>query len=112
MTTNRLAKSDFDAYEGIVRRNIFSREVGATLKMVSLTSVTYDKSGMPEAWFKVGKARATKKTQRGVKFSVSIHEIEVIDIQPRSVLLLVDGAVTEIMLGQSLADAMEMPAGA
>ena len=112
VTANRLAKSDFDAYEGIVRRNIFSREVGATLKMVSLTSVTYDKSGMPEAWFKVGKARATKKTQRGVKFSVSIHEIEVIDIQPRSVLLLVDGAVTEIMLGQSLADAMEMPAGA
>lgn len=112
VTSRRLAKTDFDQYEGIVRRNIFSREVGATLQMVTLSSVTYDKSGVPEAWFKVGKSRSTKKTQTGVKFSVSIHEIEVIDIQPRSVLLLVDGDVIEIQLGQTLADAMALPADA
>lgn len=103
---NRLAKASVVDYSTIVRRNIFSREVGATLKLISLSSVTFDRTGIPEAWFKVGAPQQTKKLQRGGKFTVAVHEIEVIDIQPRSVLVAVDGSVFDLAVGESLFDAM------
>lgn len=106
-TSNRLAKQSVEDYAGIVRRNIFSREVGATLKLISLTSVTFDRSGLPEAWFKVGTQQQTKKLQRGEKLVVTVHEIEVIDIQPRSVLLDVDGSILDLAVGQTLFEAMK-----
>ena len=106
-TTQRLAFERIEDYASIVRRNLFSREVGATLKLISVSSVTYDRSGLPEAWFKVGKTRETRKLQRGGKLTVSVHEIEVIDIQPRSVLVGVDGVVVDLPLGKSVHEAMK-----
>ena len=106
-TTQRLAFARIEDYDSIVRRNVFSREVGATLKLISVSSVTYDRTGLPEAWFKVGKTQETRKLQRGSKLSVSVHEIEVIDIQPRSVLVEVDGAVLDLPLGKSVHEAMK-----
>lgn len=106
---NRLAMHSVDDYAGIVRRNIFSREVGATLKLISLSSVTFDKSGVPEAWFKIGANKTTKKLQRGGKLNVSVHEIEVIDIQPRSALVDVDGNMFDLPIGESIFQAMTSP---
>lgn len=102
----QLARNGIKDYAGIVRRNIFSREAGATLKLITLSSVTFDKSGLPEAWFKVGRERKSKKLQRGEKFSISVHEIEIIDIQPRSVLVAVDGNIVDIKQGESLQEAL------
>ena len=103
---NRLQHTDLDAYQHIVRRNIFSREAGETLKLITLSSVTFDKDGQPEAWFKVGRQQATKRLQRGGKFDVSVHKIEVIDIQPRSVLISVDGDILDLQQGKSIHDAI------
>jgi len=105
----RLAFDDIRQYDQIVRRNIFSREVGATLKWITLSSVTFDKSGLPEAWFKVGQSQETKRLQRGEKIDVSVHVIEVIDIQPRSVLVEVDGVICDLQIGKSVHEAMSSP---
>lgn len=106
VTGDRPSKQTLDDYATIVRRNIFSREVGATLKVVRLSSITYDKSGVPEAWFKVGVQQETTKVQRGDSFTASVHTIQIIDIQPRSALVDVDGEVFDLPVGQSLYDAM------
>ena len=106
---DRLAKKSLDEYTTIVRRNVFSREVGATLKLVRLSSITYDKSGVPEAWFKVGAQQATKKLQRSDSLSASVHDVQVIDIQPRSVLVDVDGEILNLPVGQTLYEAMSGP---
>lgn len=102
----RPEQDDFDVYAKIVRRNIFSREAGETLKWVKLSSVTFDKTGAPEAWFKVGRQQATKKMQRGEKLELSVHAIEVIDIQPRSVLLNVDGQIVDVPQGANIHEQM------
>ena len=101
----RLAHDDFTAYEPIIRRNMFSREAGATLKMVKLTSVTFDRTGLPEAWFKIGPSQETRKLQRGQRFTVTAHHIEVLDIQPKSALLEVDQDIVLLPIGKSLLDA-------
>lgn len=103
---DRLAKPNFGAYTAIVRRNVFSREVGATLKHIKLSAVTYDKFGVPEAWFKVGINQTTKKLQRDDTLTVSVHELRVIDIQPRSTLIDFDGEVIDLPIGKSLYDVM------
>ena len=109
---NRLAFKEIDDYQDIVRRNIFSREIGSTLKLVKLTSVTFDKSGVPEAWFKVGAEQSTKKLSRGESLVVSVHQIEVIDIQPKPVLVDVDGTVVLVPIGKSLHDVIAAPVAA
>lgn len=103
---NRLAMTNLQSYSTIVRRNVFSREVGATLKLIKLSSITFDKSGLPEAWFKVGPQQNSKKLQRGESFNASVHQIGVIDIQPRSALLEVDGEVLDLPVGKTLFDVM------
>lgn len=103
---DRLAKTSVEDYSTIVRRNMFSREVGATLKLVRLSSITYDKSGVPEAWFKVGARQATKKLRRSDSLDASVHSIQVVDIQPRSALVDVDGEVFDLPVGKSLYEAM------
>ena len=103
---DRLEKKDFKSYTTIVRRNVFSREVGATLKYIKLSSVTYDKTGVPEAWFKIGAQQSTKKLQRDDTLSVSVHELRIIDIQPRSTLVELDGEVLDLPVGKSLYDVM------
>lgn len=108
LAENRLAHPEVADYASIVRRNIFSREVGATLKLISVSSVTYDRSGSPEAWFKVGPQQQTRKLQRGATFDVSVHRIEVIDIQPRSVLVDVDGTVVDLPLGKTLHEVLSL----
>lgn len=105
---NRLAHTNLDDYAHIVRRNIFSPEAGATLKQIVLTSVTYDKTGTPEAWFKVGPQRNTEKLGRGGKLNVSVHEIEVIDIQPRTLLVEVDGSLADLRIGMSVHEAISV----
>jgi hypothetical protein len=103
---NRLAMTSLQDYSTIVRRNVFSREVGSTLKLIKLSSITFDKSGLPEAWFKVGPQQISRKLQRGESFEVSVHQISIIDIQPRSALLEVDGEVLDLPVGKTLFEVM------
>ena len=105
----RLAFDNIGSYDQIARRNIFSREAGATLKWIALSSVTFDKSGLPEAWFKVGQAQETKRLQRGEAIDVSVHHIEIIDIQPRAVLAEVDGMIVDLPIGKSVHEALSAP---
>lgn len=98
----RLQQNQFADYEPIVRRNMFSRESGTTLKTVRLTSVTFDKQGLPEAWFKIGPTKTTRKLQRGESLTVTAHHIEVIDIQPKSALLEVDEDVVLLPIGKTV----------
>ncbi len=105
----RLAFDDIGDYAQITRRNVFSREAGATLKWIVLSSVTFDKSGLPEAWFKVGQSQETKRLQRGERIDVSVHSIEVIDVQPRSVLVEVDGTIVDLPIGKSVHDVLSAP---
>lgn len=95
-----------DDYAPIVRRNIFSKEGGKALKFVTLSSITFDKSGKPEAWFKIGSSQATQRLQREDDLDISGHRIKVIDIQPRSTLIELNGRLIEIPIGKSVHDAL------
>ena len=103
----RLAFDTIDPYRQVVRRNIFSREENPVLSQVSLSSVTYDKSGVPEAWFHVGPKKSSKRLQRQDHFQISIHRIEVVDVQPRSVVIDLDGVLLDIALGQNVQSALD-----
>jgi len=109
VAVDRLEHDDFDAYRMILRRNIFSKEASVALKQIRLTSVTYDRAGLPEAWFKVGPQQQTRKLQRGGRLAIAVHDIEVIDIQPRSVLVSVDGTGVVFKVGTTLHQAMTDP---
>lgn len=95
-------------YAAIVRRNVFSRDGTRVLKSVTLSSVTFDKTGQPEAWFQLGSG--TRRLQREGKLTLSVHQIHVLDIQPLSVLLELDGQILDLSIGQSLHDALRVTA--
>lgn len=105
-TANSCKFASVDEYAHIVRRNIFSPDGGVALKQIALSSVTFDKSGNPEAWFKVGATNATKRMQREDAFDFSVHRIQVIDIQPRSVMIDLDGKILNLPIGKSVKDAL------
>ena len=99
--------SRFDSMEDyalVVRRNIFSREAGSALKLIELTSITYDKQGLPEAWFRVGSQQETQRLQRNQRIEVSVHRLTVIDIQPASALVDLDGEVFDLPIGKTVYD--------
>lgn len=102
----RLAMTDINDYQGIVQRNLFSSEVGTALRQIQLTAVTFDKLGVPEAWFSVGVDEPARRVRRGSQLAVPSHEIEVLDIQAKTVLVEVDGAICLLQLGQTVQDAL------
>lgn len=107
---NRLAHSDRAAYDQIVRRNIFSPDAAKTLKQIVLSSVTFDKLGLPEAWLQIGPQPSTRRLQRGEILNLQAHAMELIDVQPKSILVAWDGQLLDIELGQSVHQALEKSA--
>ena len=100
------ARDSVEAYASIVRRNIFSREGGMILKQIKLSSITFDKTGQPEAWFQIDQTQNSKRLQRNEELRVSVHTVKVIDIQPRSALVELDGRILEVSIGQSMEDSL------
>lgn len=103
-SSNRLGASSLDDYQVIVRRNLFSEDAASALRHVVLTAVTFDKSGVPNAWFSVGEAEPTQVVVRGDHLSIAAHDIQVIDIQPHLVLIDLDGLLLSLPLGKSVQD--------
>jgi hypothetical protein len=103
---NRLAASDLSAYQSVVHRNLFSQEAAGTLRNVKLTAVTFDRTGTPGAWFSLGPDVQTQVLTRGETLSLPGHQIEVIDIQPRLVLVDVNGQVARLTLGKTIHEAL------
>jgi hypothetical protein len=103
-TANRLAFDKLDAYQTIVRRNVFSQEGAGVLRNVMLTAVTFDRSGTPGAWFSAGGDAQTQVVHRGESLEIPSHQVEVLDIQPRSVLIEVDGEVIQLALGKTISE--------
>jgi hypothetical protein len=95
---HRLAKADLRDYQAIVRRNIFSQEGGAVLRNTILTAVTVDRNGKMGAWFSLG-----DKTQT----QVAHHQVVIIDIQTKAVVIEVDGTVLRLPLGKSIFELLE-----
>ena len=100
--SNRLAFDDLAAYQSIVRRNLFSSEGAVALQQVMLTAVTFDGQGNPGAWFSQTSDVSTQVARRGGRLTIPSHLVQVIDIQPRLVLLDVDGEVRQVSLGETI----------
>ncbi|MCA9184356.1 MAG: hypothetical protein R3E01_30820 [Pirellulaceae bacterium] len=104
---DRLASHDIQDYYAIVRRNFFSRDASAQLRQLVLTAITYDMRGVPEAWVTMADGQQTRKCQRGDNMIVPPHEIQIIDIQPETALIQVDGVAAMLPLGKSVYDVLQ-----
>ena len=104
---HRLAKADLREYQAIVRRNIFSQEGGAVLRNTKLTAVTVDRNGKKGAWFSLGDKTQTQVAHRGDVLQLANHQVVVIDIQTKVVVIEVDGTVLRLPLGKSIFELLE-----
>lgn len=101
-TAQRLAYNDPEAYQTIVRRNLFSQEGADVLRNVMLTAVTFNSTGTPGAWLSTGSETQTQVVHRGELLEIPSHEVRVIDIQSQLVLLEVNGEVVRLALGKTI----------
>lgn len=103
---DRLAYSDLNDYQSVVYRNVFASDGDEPLKSSRLTAVTFDVNGQAGAWYSQGDDRPSRVLGRGESLEVSGHRIEIVDIQPRLVLIDIDGTVTRMSIGMSLQEAL------
>lgn len=103
----RLAAEDRSAYHVISRRNFFSQEGDALLGQVYLSAVTTNRKGIAEAWFSPGMGQRPHVLKAGDALSIPAHEIRLVEIQPQSVRLEVDGTLVTVSLGQSLQNSLK-----
>lgn len=101
-TAQRLAYNNPEAYQTIVRRNLFSQEGADGLRNIMLTAVTFNRAGTPGAWLSLGSDTQTQVVHRGESLDIPSHEVSVIDIQSQLVLLEVDGEVVRLSLGKTI----------
>lgn len=103
---DRLAHSDLRDYQSVVYRNVFTTDGDDSLKTCRLTAVTFDVNGRAGAWFSLGGDQPSEVLGRGESLNVAGHRIEIVDIQPRLVLVDINSAVTRMSIGMSLQEAM------
>lgn len=106
---SRMKIDDEKHYLAIARRNIFSRTGSNVLNRIRITGITFGKSGKPQVWIKPDPDKPSLVFHNDEKVSIESHQIEVLDIQTSSVLLLVDGLPTQVELGKTIVEA-EQPA--
>ncbi|MEE2639098.1 MAG: hypothetical protein VX768_00605 [Planctomycetota bacterium] len=99
----RLKHEQESHYVSIARRNIFSRTGSTILQQARVTAITFGKSGKPQVWIKSGTDEPSRVFHNDEKFVIQSHQVEVLDIQSRLVLLLIDGAAVKVSLGHPLA---------
>ncbi len=100
-SVQRLASSDFSAYQSIARRNLFARRGDDILSQIVLSAITIASNGTAQAWFAVGDG-PTQVLRRGETLDVNAHLIEVVDIVAGRVLLDVNGRVITLTAGESI----------
>jgi len=108
-TANRLAFDNLEAYQAIVHRNLFSRDRADALRKAMLTAVTFDRTGIPGAWFSSGAEMQTQIVHRGESLAIPSHQVQVIDIQAQMVLIEVDGAIVRLPLGKTIHETLALP---
>ena len=106
VTAQRLAYNNPEAYQTIARRNLFSQAGADVLRNVTLTAVTFNRTGTPGAWLSTGSETQTQVVHRGESLEIPSHEVRVIDIQSQLVLLEVDGEVVQLSLGKTIHEMM------
>ncbi|MEC9093917.1 MAG: hypothetical protein VX438_14505 [Planctomycetota bacterium] len=99
---NRLKNPDDRHYLAIARRNIFSRTGSNILNQVRITGITFGKSGKPQVWIKAFPNQASMVFHNDEKVTIESHQLEILDIQTSSVLLLVDGQPIQVKLGKAI----------
>ena len=103
-TTSRLASEDLAIYQPIVRRDIFASDLASPLSRVHLTAITVDRDGLAQAWFRTAPEDPSVTLKRGDTLRVDAHEVEIVDILPERVIVLVDGSLAVVGLGDSLGE--------
>ncbi len=108
--SNRLAYSHLDAYQTIVRRNLFGMG-GGTLDASDFTVLTSinEVNGEPEVWFTVQSTDQLIRRRIGESFQVGTLDLEVIEAFGTDVVLEVDGERWLLTLGENLMDAFALP---
>lgn len=104
LSVNRMKIQDEKHYLSIARRNIFSRTGDNVLNKVRITGITFGKAGKPQVWIKPDPDKPTLVFHNDEKVNIESHQIEILDIQARSVLLLVDGLATQVELGKTIVE--------
>ena len=103
--SSQLAHEELNAYECIVSRNLFVVGGNSQLALaVTLTALTKNVQGVPEAWFTIGLQQETSILRSGSVLVNGPLEAKVISIDPAAVVVDINGELLRIFVGQTLAD--------
>jgi hypothetical protein len=101
LSSEELVSKDYGEF---VRRNLFARGFAQALFDVELKAITFDRLGIPEAWFQLDSRGSMHSTKQAGQLPLALHDIAIVEIQPDKVLIEVNKEPHWIRLGQTIGE--------